>query len=469
MTPRSLRLADQPPEPLPQLKHRRRQRVGREPVPSLGRDPLAARLVERIVRRLERQLVDHEQRERLSGDVDALPERAGGDEHRADVVAELLEEPLARRFALDEQLVPIRPRRRSATASSVRYELVSTSARPEESSQSWAASSATRSTARGVAGPATPAAGGAAPAPRSRTASRPPARARREAEPVAHEAEVASPVVSVAETRIAVGPPSQSASRSRRETSTGAQPRASARPRRRGRARRRRDTPARATRRRARAAPGGRARRLRPAARRQLAERVDEHAALGSGGSRSRRLPAAGATARNSAPPALDAVELPRGDGTSGLAAGAARRRSRAGETRASRPAPPSQDAAVSSSRCASSKTTASCSGRIDARLRATDVGEVERVVDDHEVGLPARSRAACAKQRRDEGAARPGAAVGADRELAPERLGRLELQLGPVARLGLVEPRHQPPRAAGSSFRRQQERAETLQLPRQR
>ncbi len=41
----------------------------------------------------------------------------------------------------------------------------------------------------------------------------------------------------------------------------------------------------------------------------------------------------------------------------------------------------------------------------------------------------------------RDERAAAPGAAVGADRELGPERLGRLERQLGPVARLRVGEP----------------------------
>ena len=51
------------------------------------------------------QLVDHEQRQRLAGDVDPLPERRGGDEHRVDLSAEPLEQPLARRLALDEHVI----------------------------------------------------------------------------------------------------------------------------------------------------------------------------------------------------------------------------------------------------------------------------------------------------------------------------------------------------------------------------
>ena len=103
-TPRSDAAADQPPEPLPKLEDGRRQRVLREPVPALGGDPLAPRLDERIVRGLEGELVDHEQRQRLAGNVDALPERPRRDEHGVDLVAEPLEQALARRFALDEQL-----------------------------------------------------------------------------------------------------------------------------------------------------------------------------------------------------------------------------------------------------------------------------------------------------------------------------------------------------------------------------
>ena len=100
--------ADQAAEPLSQLQDRRGQGVLREPVPSLPRDALATRLDERIARSRERQLVDDEERERLALDVDALPERCGREEDGVDVVAEALQEPLARRVALpqDRELEP---------------------------------------------------------------------------------------------------------------------------------------------------------------------------------------------------------------------------------------------------------------------------------------------------------------------------------------------------------------------------
>src|SRR4051812_11239173 len=100
--------ADQTPEPLSQLEHRRGKGVLGEPVPSLPRDAFAARLDERIARRRERQLVDHEEREGLALDVDALPERRGRKEDGVDVVAEPLQEPLARRVSLlqDRELEP---------------------------------------------------------------------------------------------------------------------------------------------------------------------------------------------------------------------------------------------------------------------------------------------------------------------------------------------------------------------------
>ena len=81
------------------------QRVVAEPVAAGRLDRLAARLVQRVARRRERQLVDHEQRERLARDVDALPERRRREQHRVDLVAEALEQPLARRLALHEHLV----------------------------------------------------------------------------------------------------------------------------------------------------------------------------------------------------------------------------------------------------------------------------------------------------------------------------------------------------------------------------
>ena len=94
--------ADEAPEALAELEDRRRERVLGEPVSTLLRDPLAARLDERIARRGERQLVDHEQGERLPLNVHALPERRGGEEDRVDVVSEALEQALPRSVALTE-------------------------------------------------------------------------------------------------------------------------------------------------------------------------------------------------------------------------------------------------------------------------------------------------------------------------------------------------------------------------------
>ena len=66
---------------------------------------------------------------------------------------------------------------------------------------------------------------------------------------------------------------------------------------------------------------------------------------------------------------------------------------------------------------------------------------------------------------RRDERAAAARAAVGADRELGPERLGRLERELGAVAGLGRVEPAlHRLP-GAGVAPVGEQERLEALEL----
>ena len=58
--------ADQPPDALAQLKHGGWKRVLAEPVSAECVDPLAPRLDERIAGRGERQLVDHEQRQRLA-------------------------------------------------------------------------------------------------------------------------------------------------------------------------------------------------------------------------------------------------------------------------------------------------------------------------------------------------------------------------------------------------------------------
>ena len=93
------------------------------------------------------------------------------------------------------------------------------------------------------------------------------------------------------------------------------------------------------------------------------------------------------------------------------------------------------------------------------------DVREVERVVRDHQVGVGGPLAGHLGEAARDERAAAARAAVGADGELGPERLRGLDLELGPVTRLGRVEPRlHRLPGSAGAALR-QEERLEALQL----
>ena len=68
-------------------------------------------------------------------------------------------------------------------------------------------------------------------------------------------------------------------------------------------------------------------------------------------------------------------------------------------------------------------------------------------------------------KARRDERAPAPRTAIGPDRQLRPESLGRLERELGPVAGVGRVEPAlHRFPRA-GVATVGEQEGLEALQL----
>ena len=91
-------------------------------------------------------------------------------------------------------------------------------------------------------------------------------------------------------------------------------------------------------------------------------------------------------------------------------------------------------------------------------------VGEVERVVRDHEVRL-ARLARALGEAAREERAAAAGATVGADRELGPERLRRLDLELGAVAGLGLGEPGLQRLERLLVARVAKQHRAEALEL----
>ena len=51
----------------------------------------------------ERDLVHHHQRQRLAGDVDALPEALRRQQHRADALAQRREQQVARALALHQQ------------------------------------------------------------------------------------------------------------------------------------------------------------------------------------------------------------------------------------------------------------------------------------------------------------------------------------------------------------------------------
>ena len=76
------------------------------------------------------------------------------------------------------------------------------------------------------------------------------------------------------------------------------------------------------------------------------------------------------------------------------------------------------------------------------ARSPQRHVGEVERVVRDHQLGLARTLPRGLSEAHLHEWTAAAGAAVGSDRELRPERFRRLDRELRPVARLRLVEPR---------------------------
>ena len=270
--------------------------------------------------------------------------------------------------------------------------------------------------------------------------------------------------MSVAETSTAVGPSSQSRSRSSAETSTGAQASAS------GSAQTTRSSEL-----------GSRHASIcavTPSARRdervellafsvervgEVAERVDQdERRLG------RRLPQPPATrrrrdgAQQPLAAALDPVERAGGNGLLRLAA-------RALDVEGEPPEPGARDAAAEP-RC----------GRFLEPVRLVEdhrvvlgqhaaaggeVREIQRVVRDHEVGLRGALAGRLGEAAGDERAAAAGTAICADRQLGPQRLGRLERELGPVTGLGLVEPAlHRLPRAPVAPFG-EQEGLEALKL----
>ncbi len=95
--------ADEPPEALLQRQRRARQLERVERIAALLADAVDARGRQRIVGHRERDAIDHDQRQRLAGDVDALPEALRRQQHRADAVAQLGEQHVARPLALHHQ------------------------------------------------------------------------------------------------------------------------------------------------------------------------------------------------------------------------------------------------------------------------------------------------------------------------------------------------------------------------------
>ena len=73
-----------------------------------------------------------------------------------------------------------------------------------------------------------------------------------------------------------------------------------------------------------------------------------------------------------------------------------------------------------------------------------TEIGEVERVVDDDHVGVGGALARLLGEARGRERAARAQAALRADGDLPPCSRGRLVIELGPIARQRRVEPRAQ-------------------------
>ena len=214
-------------------------------------------------------------------------------------------------------------------------------------------------------------------------------------------------------------------------------------PTRRARARRARGTPRPAPRRRGSAGRAGRAPRPGPRAptrARQARPRARAPPRPGPRAAAAARPRAT--TARSSRSPAVATRSSARA-GTVSSASRQARSTSRASRCSPARDTrPPSQVAAVSSSRCASSKIDRVVLGK-HAAARG-HVGEVQRVVRDHELGLGRTPPRSLREARREQRAAAAGAAVGADGELGPQCVRRLERQLGAVAGLGLGEPRLQ-------------------------
>jgi len=100
----TIRLApEQPPEPLLEFQHRERHLVLHERVASGVLDPLDTRGDQRVVGDIERQLVHHDEGERVARNVDAVPERRRPEEQRVRGLLEAFDERGLASLALDDQ------------------------------------------------------------------------------------------------------------------------------------------------------------------------------------------------------------------------------------------------------------------------------------------------------------------------------------------------------------------------------
>ena len=187
----------------------------------------------------------------------------------------------------------------------------------------------------------------------------------------------------------------------------------------------------------------------------------------------SRRRPRPGSSPASSSSPRRSIASRARAGSARALSRQARSTSRRSWRRLPSETRPPNQAAALSSSLWASSKTTASCSGRIPAPSPVSgphrQVGEVERVIDDHELGLLRPRPGLLGEAAGQEGTAPAGAAVGADGHLGPERRPRLEGELRAVPGLRRLDPALQALVVGGVLGRAEERQCQSLQaLPAQ-
>ena len=169
--------------------------------------------------------------------------------------------------------------------------------------------------------------------------------------------------------------------------------------------------------------------------------------ARSAGSPRRRRRPLGGATSRSSSPTAASSAVLgARRQADSGLGRGLNGVQDEAAHGR-------DRDARSEPARCTllqlvrlvedNGVVLGQDAGAVGAVAQG-QVGEVERVVRDHELGLAGLLACRLGEAARHARAAPAEAAVGADGQLRPQRRGRLLLQLGAIAGPRRLDPRQQ-------------------------